>query len=52
MGEKTRVLKGPLGMTYAAATVAQAEKNLLSVSWLADGGCCVVFSREGCLHLR
>ena len=43
LGTKNLVLKGPLGMTYVATTVAPVQKNLLSVAAMVDAGHEVVF---------
>ena len=47
MGTKNLVLKGPLGMTYTATTVAPVQKNLLSVAAMIDAGHEVVFRKNG-----
>ena len=47
LGSKNLVLKGPLGMTYAATTVAPVQKNPLSVAAMIDAGHEVVFRKSG-----
>ena len=47
LGAKNLVLKGPLGTTYAATTVAPVQKNLLSVAAMVDAGNEVVFRKDG-----
>ena len=47
LGAKNLVLKGPLGTTYAATTVAPVQKNLLSVAAMVDAGHEVVFRKDG-----
>ena len=47
LGAKHLVLKGPLGTTRAATTVAPVQKNLLSVAAMVDAGNEVVFRKSG-----